>query len=162
MCLYEEGRKILFSGDHILFDITPNITRWPEFEDSLRNYLASLEKTHRLEVDLVLPGHRNIMKDHRNRIRQLQEHHKQRLHEVLQAVNAGEKTAWDVAPKISWDLVTPSWETFPAVQKWFAIGETIAHLKYLEQHGKIACRRKDDRIVYSLKGSLENGGRHHA
>lgn len=151
MCLYDEGRKILFSGDHILFDITPNITRWPEFDDSLQNYLASLEKTYRLEVDLVLPGHRNIMKGHRKRIRQLQEHHKQRLREALHAVEEGEKTAWEVAPEISWDLVAASWESFPAVQKWFAIGETIAHLKYLEGEGKIACRRQHDRISYSLQ-----------
>ena len=151
MCLYDEGRKILFSGDHILFDITPNITRWPEFDDSLQNYLASLEKTYRLEVDLVLPGHRTIMKDHRQRIRQLQEHHKQRLHEALRAVNEGKQTAWEVAPEISWDLVTASWESFPAVQKWFAIGETIAHLKYLEGKGKIACWTQNKRIIYSLQ-----------
>ena len=151
MCLYDAGRKILFSGDHILFDITPNITRWPEFDDSLRNYLASLEKTYRLEVDLVLPGHRNIMKDHRKRIRQLQEHHKQRLHEALRAVSEGKRTAWEVAPEISWDLVSASWESFPAVQKWFALGETIAHLKYLEGEGKIASRTQNHRISYSLQ-----------
>ena len=151
MCLYDEGRKLLFSGDHILFDITPNITRWPDFDDSLRNYLASLEKTYRLEVDLVLPGHRNIMKDHRKRIRQLQEHHKQRLHEALRAVSEGKRTAWEVAPEISWDLVSASWESFPAVQKWFALGETIAHLKYLEGEGKIASRTQNHRISYSLQ-----------
>ncbi len=149
MCLYEEGKKILFSGDHILFDITPNITRWPEFEDSLHNYLASLEKTYRLDVNLVLPGHRNIMKDHRKRIRELREHHEHRLAEVLKAVTQGAETAWEVAPRISWDLVTPSWATFPAVQKWFAIGETIAHLKYLEYEGRITSRNQNNHIVYS-------------
>jgi glyoxylase-like metal-dependent hydrolase (beta-lactamase superfamily II) len=148
MCLYEEDRKILFSGDHILFDITPNITRWPEFEDSLHNYLASLEKTYKLDVDLVLPGHRNIMKNHRKRIRELTEHHEQRLTEAFEAVNQGVATAWEIAPKISWDLVTPSWETFPSVQKWFAIGETIAHLKYLEFDGRIKSRNEKNRIVY--------------
>ncbi|MBW2205978.1 MAG: MBL fold metallo-hydrolase [Deltaproteobacteria bacterium] len=151
MCLYEEGKKILFSGDHILFNITPNITRWPEFEDSLHNYLASLDRTYNLEVDLVLPGHRSIMKDHRQRIRELQEHHSQRLVEALTAVTEGAETAWEVAPKIHWDLVTPSWDTFPSVQKWFAIGETIAHLKYLEYEGKINSRNHNNRIVYSQK-----------
>lgn len=148
MCLYEEGKKILFSGDHILFNITPNITRWPEFEDSLHNYLASLDRTYNLDVDLVLPGHRSIMKDHRQRIRELQEHHKQRLQEALHAVTQGAMTAWEVAPKISWDLIAASWESFPAVQKWFAIGETIAHLKYLEFDGKITCQNENDSIRY--------------
>jgi glyoxylase-like metal-dependent hydrolase (beta-lactamase superfamily II) len=149
MCLYEEEKQILLSGDHILFDITPNITRWPEFEDSLRNYLASLVKTYSLDVDLVLPGHRSIMKDHRKRIHELREHHAQRLGEALTAVTEGAETAWDVAPRISWDLVTTSWNTFPSVQKWFAVGETIAHLKYLEHEGKLTSSRKNDHIVYS-------------
>jgi len=33
--LYEANKKILVAGDHILFDITPNITNWLEMEDSL-------------------------------------------------------------------------------------------------------------------------------
>ena len=65
MCFYEEENKILISGDHILFDITPNITRWPELDNSLKVYLASLEKVKDLDVNLVLPGHRNMMSDHR-------------------------------------------------------------------------------------------------
>ncbi|MFC1825157.1 MBL fold metallo-hydrolase, partial [Thermodesulfobacteriota bacterium] len=44
MCLYEAEKKILVSGDHILFDITPNITCWPELGNALKSYLASLEK----------------------------------------------------------------------------------------------------------------------
>ena len=44
MCLYEPDKKILISGDHILFDITPNITCWPELENALKAYLESLEK----------------------------------------------------------------------------------------------------------------------
>jgi len=83
MCLYEERAKILISGDHILFDITPNITRWPELENSLGEYLTSLEKVNTLDVELVLPGHRFIMNNHRERIKELQEHHKRRLDEVL-------------------------------------------------------------------------------
>ena len=34
--LYEANKKILVAGDHILFDITPNITYWVEMEDALR------------------------------------------------------------------------------------------------------------------------------
>jgi len=60
MCLYEPAKKILVSGDHILFDITPNITFWPNLKNSLKAYLSSLEKVFSLQVDLVLPGHRNI------------------------------------------------------------------------------------------------------
>jgi glyoxylase-like metal-dependent hydrolase (beta-lactamase superfamily II) len=142
MCLYEPEKKILVSGDHILSDITPNITRWPERENALKAYLTSLEKVYPLDVDLVLPGHRSIFKDHRKRIAELQDHHRRRLAEILDALRDGNKTAWDVAPHVTWDIRFKSWGMFPPVQKWFAMGEVIAHLHYLEAEGKI--RRQED------------------
>ena len=36
-CLYEPNKKILVSGDHILLDITPNITCWLEMENSRKS-----------------------------------------------------------------------------------------------------------------------------
>jgi glyoxylase-like metal-dependent hydrolase (beta-lactamase superfamily II) len=151
LCLYEEKRKILVSGDHILFDITPNITWWPQQKNSLKNYLSSLKKTEALEVNLVLPGHRGLSHDHKKRIRELLEHHQNRLDEVLAALEGGAQTAWEVAPSIAWDLRVSSWEKFPPAQKWFALGETIAHLDYLEQDRKIVKTRVNGRVLYSLE-----------
>ena len=151
MCLYEVNRKILVSGDHILFDITPNITFWPRVKNSLKQYLESLEKVYSLDVNLVLPGHHRIWDNHRRRIRELQEHHQVRLKEVLSALEDGEKTAFEIAPYASWDIGYSSWELFPASQKWFAVGETIAHLKYLEEEAMIRRKTCGDKIVFSLQ-----------
>jgi len=151
MCLYETSKKILVSGDHILFDITPNITYWPELENALKAYLASLEKVFPLDVNLVLPGQRNIWNNHRKRITELQEHHKDRLNEVISALSNGDKTAWEIAPCLTWDVDFNSWELFPAVQKWFAFGETIAHLNYVTASGRIRRRKEDNKIFFSLK-----------
>ena len=150
ICLYEPNNKILISGDHILFDITPNITFWPEMDNSLKEYLASLDKVYALDVHLVLPGHRNIWNNHRRRITELQEHHQARLNEVLSALEEGEKTAFQIAAYISWDINYSSWEQFPPSQKWFAVGETVAHLKHLEENKKIKRRKKEQKIVFSL------------
>jgi glyoxylase-like metal-dependent hydrolase (beta-lactamase superfamily II) len=149
MCLYEGNKKLLVSGDHILLDITPNITWWLEMENSLEKYLTSLEKVYSLDVNLVLPGHRRPLNNHRERIKELQEHHRKRLVEVLHALQLGEKTAWEVAPYLSWDLEIHSWERFPPVQKWFAFGETIAHLQYLEAAGSALSREHKGRILFS-------------
>ena len=149
MCLYEKGKKILFSGDHILSNITPNITCWPDLPNTLNAYLRSLDKVYTLDVDLVLPGHRSLMTDHKKRIRELKEHHQDRLREALSAVKEEDKSAWDVAPYIAWDIKARSWEEFPPAQKWFAMGETIAHLHYLEADGKIRRIEKDGKIIYT-------------
>ncbi|MCG6534542.1 MAG: MBL fold metallo-hydrolase, partial [Syntrophales bacterium LBB04] len=82
ICLYDKARKLLFSGDHILFDITPNITWYPEMPNSLERYLQSLAKIYPLDVELVLPGHRNHQDNHRARLREIQEHHDARLKEA--------------------------------------------------------------------------------
>ncbi|MCX6004999.1 MAG: MBL fold metallo-hydrolase [Chloroflexi bacterium] len=149
MCLYEADKKIFFSGDHILFDITPNISYWPELEDALGAYLSSLEKVQTLDVTLVLPGHRSSWHNHRERIKTLNEHHSNRLKEALSALEDGEKTAYDIAPYITWKIESASWEQFPAAQKWFAVGETIAHLHYLENKHKIKRRTANGRILFS-------------
>jgi len=151
MCLYDPRKKILFSGDHILFDITPNITRWPEMEDSLHRYLSSLRKVYGLDVSLVLPGHRSIMKDHRKRIDELIAHHETRLDEAIRALEHGEKSAWEVAPHLAWDVTFRSWDLFPPAQKWFALGETIAHLRYLVRRGDAALREYEGRLLFSRR-----------
>jgi glyoxylase-like metal-dependent hydrolase (beta-lactamase superfamily II) len=150
MCLYEADRKILFTGDHILFDITPNITFWPGEDNPLEEYLSSLEKVYPLDVELMLPGHRRTMNNHRARIRELQAHHQARLNEIISALQDGDKTAFDIAPYVKWDIVHSSWEFFPAPQKWFAIGETLAHIRYLEKKGIVHRKTRGDMIFYSL------------
>ncbi len=150
MCLYDESKKILFSGDHILFDITPNIAHWPEMGDALGSYLESLEKTDTLEVELVLPAHRSSWHEHRKRIQELKEHHRVRLEEAMDALRKGDKTAYQVAPYITWKIEAKEWKDFPIVQQWFAMGETIAHLVYLLERGKVKRYNLDGTTYYAL------------
>ena len=35
LCFWDESDGILFTGDHVLFDISPNITPWNGMEDCL-------------------------------------------------------------------------------------------------------------------------------
>ena len=150
ICLYDRKKKLLVSGDHILFDITPNITFWPELENSLKMYLASLEKVYDLDVNLVLPGHRSIWSNQKERISELKAHHQARLDEVVFALDGGGKTSFEIAPYITWDIDCSSWEQFPPSQKFFAVGETIAHVEYLEKSG-VVCREKiEGKILFSL------------
>ncbi|MBI2860444.1 MAG: MBL fold metallo-hydrolase [Chloroflexi bacterium] len=149
-CLYEAVKRLLVSGDHILFDITPHIGTWPMVDDPLRSYQDSLNKVYDLEVDLVLTGHRVNLTDHRGRINELQEHHARRTAEVVTALGNGGKTAFDVAACLTWDAGFGSWQEFPISQKWFAVGETIAHLVYLEREQRVRRDKKDGKVMFSL------------
>ncbi len=150
-CLYDAGHRLLISGDHILGDITPNIECFYDHLNPLQDYLASLEKVRQLDVNLVLPGHRNLISDMGTRIDQLISHHRHRLEEIRQILGGQSFHAYDVASRMSWDLDCADWESFPPAQKWFAIGEAIAHLRYLESNGDLERETRADIIYYRHK-----------
>lgn len=147
MCLYEPKEKILIAGDHILRDITPNISYWRPAGNPLAVYLDSLERMAALDVKIVLPGHRRLFDDCRARIRELIDHHRQRADEVAAILAHGPLTAYQVATAMQWDMTGP-WDDFPPPQKWFAVGEAIAHLRYLEGQGGIGRDECDGLVVY--------------
>jgi glyoxylase-like metal-dependent hydrolase (beta-lactamase superfamily II) len=150
MCLYEPNQKIFVAGDHIINDITPNIRLWSEEGNPLKEYLASLDKVYDLDIKLILPGHRGIFKNYKERIQELRNHHQQRAKEVLYILERGWQNAFQVASQMKWDVSYPHWDLFPPVQKWFATGETIAHLKYLEEKKIIQREMRKQKIEFSL------------
>jgi len=148
ICLYEPRKKVFICGDHILVDITPNITLSSVERDPLREYLTSLDKVYDLDVELVLPGHRSIFRDHKERIRELKDHHRARLREVLSILGAGRQNAFQIASQMTWDIGHKSWDLFPASQKLFAFGEAMAHLKYLEEEGEVRREANGQGMVF--------------
>ena len=151
--LYEPSKKLFFSGDHVLGDITPNIQAWADEQDPLAVYLSSLHKVEGLDVALCLPGHRSLIDDFKNRIGELVEHHRERANEVISILTSDRKTAYQTAGEMSWDIVARSWEEFPVMQRWFATGEAIAHIRYVEGKGMIQRQLVDGQILYSSDGS---------
>ena len=133
LCLYEPNHKILIAGDHILADISPNISLWSPNENPLKDYLNSLDKIIGYDIELVLPGHRNLIKEWRKRIIELKQHHNGRVGEILTILETDNKDAYQVASRMSWDMSYKTWDLFPPTQQLFATWEAIAHLKYLEE-----------------------------
>ncbi len=151
LCLYEPHKKIFAAGDHILEDITPTIQLWSEDWNPLQEYLASLEKVYTLDIKLVLPGHRELITDCKKRILELKGHHEKRLEEIVSILRRGSQNAFEVASQMDWDVIYEAWDLFPVSQKWFATGEAIAHLRYLEEEGRIERKIEGRKIVFSLK-----------
>lgn len=38
---------------------------------------------------------------------------------------------------MTWSMRGKKWHEFPPTQKWFAMGETLAHIEYLLHHGQL-------------------------
>ena len=148
LCLYEPSKKIFVSGDHMLIDITPNISLWSDERNPLDEYLMSLDKVYNLDVEIVLPGHKSIFRHHKERIRELKEHHQTRLNEVISILGKSRRNVFQVASQMTWDLDYGSWDLFPPAQKWFAFGEAMAHLKYLEGEGKVRKEIQELEVIF--------------
>jgi len=149
MCLYDAENKWLFSGDHILFSITPNICRWKIRKDSLGDYMDSLRKVRDLPVELLLPGHREQTGVLSQRVDELLMHHKVRLANTIEVLDAMPgANACQIAGEMKWKISARNWSEFPLTQKLFAVGETDAHLDYLLVRGKARTEQKDGVNVF--------------
>ena len=153
MCLYEPSRRMLFSGDHILGKITPNITLVDFKHDSLAAYLKSLDAVAAMEVDATHPGHRESIADCGKRIAELKSHHEERLAEAMAILSGGAMNAVDVTRRMQWSIRCPSWDDFPQAQKLFSTGEALSHLFHLVNRGMLSMRREDGGIVYFEKSA---------
>jgi len=149
LCLYDPAYKWLFSGDHVLFHITPNICRWTGVEDSLGNYMESLKKVREIDVELLLPAHRQETGDLSARTLELEAHHARRVNDALETVRREPGlTAYEIAGRMSWSIRCRNWEDFPLTQKYFAVGEALSHLDYLMTRGQVERRMLDEKYRY--------------
>ena len=149
ICLWMEREGILFTADHVLFDITPNIALWPDLPNALGHYLNSLKRVQAYPVKLALPAHRHSG-DFFARIDALLLHHRNRVAETLSIVKAYPGlTAYAITSRMTWDIRAKNWAEFPLNQKWFATGEALSHLEFLIAEGKVRREKtKDGYTVY--------------
>jgi glyoxylase-like metal-dependent hydrolase (beta-lactamase superfamily II) len=140
--LYNEESKVLIAGDMVLPRISTNVSVFaiePE-ANPLQLYLDSLGKFAGLPDDtLVLPAHGKPFRGLHTRIRQLREHHIERLAEVMQAC-----VEWQCAA----DIVPIMFRRpLDAHQLTFALGEALAHLHKLWADGIVQRATGTDGIV---------------
>lgn len=137
LMLWEAEKGLMFTGDHVLFDITPNITCWHNVENTLKDYLDSLRTIRAYPVKTAYPGHRKSG-DYAGRIDQLLAHHDRRIAEALQVVQEkGGMTAYEITARMTWKIRAKNWDDFPGMQKYFAVRECLAHLDYLLAEKKL-------------------------
>ena len=132
-CFYWPERRLLFSGDHVLPKISPNIGLHPQSgADPLDDYLQSLRRIERLEVDLVLPAHGDPFRQHRARIQSIAQHHEERKQAVVELAKAGAKTGWQLAGELFSGIRDRN-----VFQQRLALQETLAHCQSLAIEGRL-------------------------
>jgi glyoxylase-like metal-dependent hydrolase (beta-lactamase superfamily II) len=151
VCFYDRTQRIILTGDHVLPTITPNVGLHPQqMGNPLGDYLASLRRLEPLEVDDVLPAHEHAFKDLRGRLREIDQHHHERLDEMLRIIGTERRTAYEVASGVLWTIGT--FQSFSAWMRRAAISETLAHLEYAVQEGMLRSLRDDGVVRYERVG----------
>ena len=149
ICFYWPEKKILFTGDHLLKDITPNPilnvneSKPPFHYPSLKEYLTSLEKIEKLDLSLLLPAHGEEVEDVRGLIQKIFAHHKDRMDHVLFSLSKGEKTPFEIAMDL--------FPGVPPFEIFLGISEAVGHLEILKEKGIIRLKEKEGKDVYSLE-----------
>jgi glyoxylase-like metal-dependent hydrolase (beta-lactamase superfamily II) len=137
--LYCKSMNVCISGDMLLPRISTNVSVWPVEPDGdpLARFLDSLTAFAELPADtLILPSHGLPFVGAGTRVAQLRAHHEARLAELVAAADEPQSAA-DFVPLLfrrELDLQ----------QRFFAMGEAIAHLNHLWRAGRLARLVSDD------------------
>jgi glyoxylase-like metal-dependent hydrolase (beta-lactamase superfamily II) len=135
--LWCASKNVLISGDQVLPRITTNVGVWGNQPESnpLALFLGSMSKLSHVKGDaIVLPSHDRVFHGVHARIAQLHEHHERRLERLLAGCDQP-ITAAEAIPLLFKRQLDDH-------QLMFAMGESIAHLHYLQHAGKL--RREED------------------
>ncbi|MGW4956141.1 MBL fold metallo-hydrolase [Nonomuraea sp. NPDC004186] len=139
ICLHLEDADRLFTGDHVLPDITPHVGIYPydrDDVDPLGDFLDSLDRIADLGPLDALPAHEWIFPDVAARAVQIRHHHDEKLVRLraLLARRPEPLTIWEVAAMMTWNR---PWDDLSPMLKGMAAGEAAAHLRALEARGEV-------------------------
>jgi glyoxylase-like metal-dependent hydrolase (beta-lactamase superfamily II) len=129
VCLFEPGRRLLISGDHLLGRVSLYYD-YGYSPDPVGEFLASLDRVEGLDARLCLAGHGRTFTDVQAHIAANRELVAERLAAVRRALaEHGPITAYDVVGRVHAEPLTPANTTW-----WLT--ETLCYLRHLEVTGR--------------------------
>jgi glyoxylase-like metal-dependent hydrolase (beta-lactamase superfamily II) len=139
-CLYCEDEKLLLAGDQLLPHISSNIlvNDMDPQGQQLEDWLRSLKQLQLLHPDtLVLPAHGPVFKKMHVRAQQLIDHHLETLDSLkIFADHNPYFTVFEAMNELFNRKLSP-------INTLMALGETLAHLNWLESNAKLVCYREN-------------------
>ncbi|MDJ0866674.1 MAG: MBL fold metallo-hydrolase [Myxococcota bacterium] len=145
---WEPELRLLFSGDHLLTDISPvpllSFPKRPgeERPRSLARFMDSLARVEPLDCALTFPSHGDVIADHRKVIDGYRLHHERRKLQIRRTLARGERTPFALARR----LFPKYWES----QSFLVMSEVIGHLDLLELDGDVVLEERDGVQVATL------------
>ncbi len=144
LCIYNENTKVMFTGDHVISKVTPQIglTYIIQSENPLKVYQQSLQELLNYDIEVSYPGHNNPIENTHERIIEILKHHKSRENWILKTLDSKKLTAFEIGSKIFGEIRSTIGHSI------ISCTETIAHLKSLKADGKVNDILKDGIYFY--------------
>lgn len=104
MCLHDEDRGLLFSGDHVLPTVMPGVgLGGPTAHNPMERYLDRLARVREFDACEILPGHGYRFRGLSARASRIAAHHLRRAEEVAAVLSrTPDASVWEVAPQLTW------------------------------------------------------------
>jgi glyoxylase-like metal-dependent hydrolase (beta-lactamase superfamily II) len=132
---YDPRRRQLIAADHLLKHISSNplVTRPRDGSigrpQALVTYLASLERTRAMDVQLVLPGHGEPIIDHRALIDERFRMHRRRAEKLHRLIAERPRSAYELAQAL--------WGNIAVTQAYLTLSEVLGHTDILLNEGRV-------------------------
>jgi len=146
----DEGRGILLAADHLIAHISSNpllarpLGGEPELvgerPQALIAYMASLERTREMELELVLPGHGAPITDHVTLIDERFRMHRRRAEKIRRLIAARPMTAHEIAHEL--------WGNVAVTQAYLTLSEVLGHADLLLRDGSIVEAERDGVVTF--------------
>jgi len=146
ICLRDSLTGIVFSGDHVLGRITPVIMFSEDAGDVLGDYMTSLQRLIDTRIGLTYPAHGHVIERGRQRCEQILLHHERRLSGMLEVLERGPTTAWEI-------MLASFRPNLNPLEQRLALRETVAHLEHLRISDSVDTFEEDGTIWYRLAGT---------
>ena len=146
ICLFDQASGVLFSGDTLLLNITPNPLLEPNPADpterrrSLLEYVDTLDRLAGMPLTEVFPGHGPPIGDPRGLIEEMRGHHRRRAADLESRLAPEGKTGWQLAV-----------ELFPGLtgfDNFLAVSEVVGHMDLLVEEGRAEAEVRDGVTYY--------------
>ncbi|HXR65848.1 MAG TPA: MBL fold metallo-hydrolase [Ktedonobacteraceae bacterium] len=141
---FRERDGVFLAADHVLPRITPNVGLYSKGDrmNPLGDYLDSLRKVEDLPASIVLPGHGEPFEDLGGRVREIIQHHEERLAQIITLLKERPQHAADLTRQM---FLARRLENHEALR--MAVAEILAHLEYLRLQGKLKQQLTDEGVI---------------
>jgi glyoxylase-like metal-dependent hydrolase (beta-lactamase superfamily II) len=150
---WDEDRRILFAGDHLLAHISSNpVLSRPlvPVADGARpraliDYIESMRATRELPSELALPGHGDPIVDHAQLIDERFRMHERRARKMLRMLGDRPLSAYEIAHTM--------WGNVAVTQAYLTISEVLGHLDLLAADGLVREYEHEGVVRFEALGS---------